>query len=428
MNSFKRNIFFSLTIKVALLFYISGFIANVSYKIIENKKAQNYILSSDMEGYYQYLPYVFLKDKESIKNMRWSIEYENGNRLNVFTCGVAIMQLPFFLIAHLASWYLDLETTGYTPVYYMSVFFATLFYVMLGLFFLYKSLRRIVNKQYAFLTTTLIFYATNLFYYTIMSPGMSHAYSFSLISIFIYFVPLFYSKPAIKHSVGVIIPFALSVLIRPTNIVVGLYFILYNIGSWKQLVERFRVLVKYWYLIVLMAVLSLMVFIPQMLYWKYVTGDYIVYSYQHFGFDNVTSPHISTVLVGARNGLFIYTPIMLMATLSLFFLAYKRELSAVGILLIMIILVYLDASWFKPTFSGAAGYRALIEIFPLLSIPLAYFVQRIFISKLSWQKYSLVLFLTVFVIYNLLFSYRYSHWLWWNTDWEWSHFLRLVQF
>ncbi len=424
----KDHISFSLAIKIVILFYLSGFIFNVTYKFFENKEAKYYIMSSDTEGYYQYLPYVLLKEQEQIKNMRWTIEYENGNRLNVFTCGVAIMQLPFFLMAHFISWYFDLETTGYTPVYFMFVFFSTLFYVLVGLIFLYKALRRIVNQRYALLTTALIFYATNLFYYTIMSPGMSHAYSFSLISIFIYFVPLFYRNPNLKNLLGVIVPFALAVLIRPTNIIIGLYFVLFDIGSWKQFTERLIFLFKRWYLIALMVIVAFIIFIPQMLYWKYVTGNYIVYSYQQFGFDNLKSPFISTVLIGARNGLYIYTPIMLVATLSLLYLAYKKKLSAIGILLIMAIIVYVNGSWFMPTFSAAAGYRALIEYFPLMAIPLAFLVQQNLQYSSAWKKKTFMAMICFFVVYNLLFAFKYSHWLWWNTEWQWSHFSRLINF
>ena len=428
MYFFSNHITLSRFAKLVILFYLLGVLSNVTYKYYGGVKAKNYVMSSDMEGYYQYLPYVLLQKKETVKNMRWAIDYENGNRLNAFTCGVAIMQLPFFLIAHGASKYFDLETTGYTPVYFMSVFFATLFYVLVGLIFLYKALLRFFKQQYAFWTTALIFYATNLFYYTIICPGMSHAYSFSLIAMFIYFVPLFYEKPDIKNSFGLILPFALAVLIRPTNIIAGLYFLLFDISSWKLLSERFLFFLKKWYLLALMAFASFIVFLPQMLYWRYVTGEFVVYSYQEFGFDNILSPYISAVLIGPRNGLFLYTPVMLLATISLMYMVYKKQMSVVGILLLMITIVYVDASWFKPTFSGAAGYRALIEFFPIMSIPLAFVIQRVMDGNNKIYKISLKSLLVFFVVYNILFAYKYSHWLWWNTDWQWSHFLRLVKF
>lgn len=414
--------------KWALLFYLIGFSANLIYRETGNVPAKSFVMSSDMEGYYQYLPYFFLKNKDDIKHMRWAKPYENGNRLNVFTCGVAIMQTPFFLLAHGASKYFDLQTDGYSSVYFISVFLATLFYVTIGLIFLYKALLRFFEERFAFLTVSLVFFATNLFYYTIIVPGMSHAYSFSLIAIFIYFVPIFYDKPTVTRALLVAFPFALAVLIRPTTIVAGLYFLLFDVYSFKSFSERLKLLSQKWYLIIVMAFVSFLVFVPQMLYWHLVTGEYFTYSYQDEGFTNILSPHISTVLIGPKNGLFLYTPLMFLAVCSLFYLVYKQRLTALGILVIMIIIVYLDASWWRPTFSGAAGYRALIEYYPLLAVPLAFLLQKVLLGKSKFQKIGLNSLLVFFVVYNVLFAYKYSHWLWWKTDWQWSHFLRLVQF
>ncbi|WP_321286872.1 hypothetical protein [uncultured Sunxiuqinia sp.] len=389
---------------------------------------RNYVMSSDMEGYYQYLPYFFIKDKQEIKHMRWAKPYENGNKLNVFTCGVAIMQAPFFFIAHGISKYFRLQSDGYAFVYFIFVFLATLFYVTIGLAFLYKALLHFFEERYALLTAALVFFCTNLFYYTIIMPGMSHAYSFSLVTIFVYLVPVFYDNVSAKNALKLAFPFALAVLIRPTTLVIGLYFLLYRIHSWHSLRERMKLLFQKWYLVFIMAFASLLVFLPQMFYWHFVTGKYFIYSYQNEGFTNILSPHISTVLIGARNGLFLYTPIMFLAVCSMFYLVYKKKLSALGILLVMIIIVYLDGSWWRPTFSGAAGYRALIEFYPLLAIPLAFLIQTVLKGQHKGLKIGLKIGLVFFVVYNVLFAYKYSHYLWWNTDWQWSHFLRLVQF
>lgn len=423
-----RHVVLSRMAKLAILFYLLGLLANVTYKYFGNVPAERYVMGSDMEGYYQYLPHVFIKDIESIKKMHWAGMYENGNTLSFFTCGVAIMEAPFFLIAHGASYYFDLDTSGYAPVYFTSVFFAALFYVLIGLIFLYKALLRYFERKYAFWTTALVFYATNLFYYTIISPGMSHAYSFSLICAFIYFVPVFYDRPTVKNTLKLIFPLALAVLIRPTNLLVGLYFVLFDISSFKQLGDRLLFYAKKWYLFVIMVIATLVVFTPQMLYWHYVTGKYIIYSYQNSGFTNLLSPYIATVLIGARNGLFIYTPLMFVATIGLLYLAYKKKMSAIGIVLIMIIIVYLDASWCVPTFSGAAGYRALIEFYPLLALPLAFVVQHVMAGNRKYLKIGFETLLIFFVVYNVLFTYKYSNWLWWNTDWHWSYLLRLIKF
>jgi len=422
-----RHIILSRPAWFFLLFLMIVLVCNSLYRHYNKISARNFVMGSDMEGYYQYLPYFFLMDKEKMKQMRWSKPYGDDRRLNVFTCGVAIMQLPFFLLAHEVSKFLEMESNGYNPVYFMSVLFAAIFYVYTGLYYLFKLLSGLFTRRTAFITTVLVFLATNLFYYTIMGPGLSHAYSFCLITIYIYYVPGFYKKPGIRSTLKMILPLALAVLIRPTTIVAGFYFLLYDVVSFMAFRKRLLFLIQKWYLLLLMLFAGFVVFIPQMAYWHLVTGKWFVYSYQSEGFSNALSPRIFTVLFGARNGWYLYTPLMLLATGGLFYLVYRRRYSAPAIFLIMILIVYINSSWWLPTFSASAGYRTLVEYIPFMAIPLAFIVERAYTSK-KRTSWILTTVLVLFIIYNILFSYKYETNLWWNTQWQWSNFQRLLQF
>lgn len=414
--------------KLSLWFVFLCLAFNVTFRHFEGMETRNFVMSSDMEGYYQYLPYVLLKSKEDVQHMRWAKPYGDDKKLNVFTCGVAIMQLPFFLVAHGITKYLELEPSGYGPVYFTSVFIATIFYVLMGLIFLYYFLLHYFKPKIAAWVVVLVFYATNLFYYTIMSPGMSHAYSFSLVAMYLFAVPRFYRKSSVANTLLLAFPLALLTLIRPTSLVLSLFFLLYNVSSLSDFYERIRFLLKRWYLVVLIGVVGFVVFIPQMWYWYTVTGKYFYYSYQDEGFSNILSPKIFTVLLGPRNGWFVYTPLMLVAFLSLIYLTYRRQLNSLPTLLILGIIVYINGSWWRPTFSAAAGYRALIEYIPLMAVPLGYFIGRVNAKENKLLRTAMITLFSVFVVYNILFAFKYSPWVWWNTDWQWSHMLRLVRF
>jgi len=427
MSFFLKIIQTDRVVRYAVLFIVLGLACNITFRQINDLKSERIVMGSDMEGYYQYLPYVFLKNKEEIRHMHWAKPYEDGRMLNVFTCGVAIMQLPFFLLAHGISTGLGLENTGYGPVYFNSVFLATLVYVLTGLLFLYKFLLRYFSPRRSFWTTFLIFYGTNLFYYTLMSPGMSHAYSFTLFTLYLYYVPRFYEKPGIKSTLLMAFPLALATLIRPTSLVISIYFILYGVTNWKEFRERISFLFGKWYLVLLIALTGFVVFIPQMLYWHYITGRFFFYSYQEEGFTNILSPRIMTVLVGPRNGWFIYTPLVLPALAGLFWLTVKKSLNSIPTLLILIFILYLNASWWRPTFSAAAGYRAMIEYLPLLAVPLGFFSEQAFSSNRKWIRITLVSVFVLFVISNIVFAFKYSSWFWWHEDWSWKTLLRLVK-
>lgn len=429
MKIINRTIVVSRLTQIALIFVLAGIISSIAHRNIKTVNVRHFVMGSDMEGYYQYLPYFFLHDWDNFERLPYAKPYEEGKTLNIYTCGVAIMQAPFFLAAQVTALFFQVDTqNGYSNIHFSFVFIAALFYATLGFVFVYKTLKKIFPEMESLVTAALLFFATNLYYYTIFSPGMSHVYSFALISMFIYYVPDFYKNPGFASTLRMILPLAMATLIRPTNLIAGLYFVFYGISGWKDSKERIKLLATQWKYILMMLMVGVFVFVPQMAYWYKVTGTLFVYSYQSEGFPHILSPHITTVLFGARNGWYIYTPLMFMASLSLIYLALKRQLNGVVILLIMAIIVYLNGSWWVPTFSAAVGYRALIEFLPFMAIPLAFFIHKVYYSHHKLLKGSATILLIFFVVFNILFSYKYSTWLWWDSPWDWNNMLHIFTF
>ena len=60
------------------------------------------VIWSDAEGYYKYLPGLFiLKDFHKLDaGSVWPYYNDKGEYVNKYTCGVAYFQLPFFFIGH----------------------------------------------------------------------------------------------------------------------------------------------------------------------------------------------------------------------------------------------------------------------------------------------------------------------------------------
>ena len=94
----------------------------------------SYIICSDAAGYYEYLPYLFIK--KDILHQHYAFPLDNGKTINKYTMGVAVLQLPFFLAAHCIALIFQLQPTGYSNIYGYGIAFATSFYVFLGLLFI----------------------------------------------------------------------------------------------------------------------------------------------------------------------------------------------------------------------------------------------------------------------------------------------------
>lgn len=416
-------------VKYGVLFMIAGIVINHLFRLVFHSiPIDKLIMGSDPTGYYQYLPTFFLQDWWKFNHLPWAISFGETKWLSVFTCGVAILWAPFFLLGHFFTLFLGFEANGWGNVYFGFVLVAALFYVYAGLVFLYKFLLNYVDHASALWTTILMYIATNLFYYTsILGTGMSHAYSFSLISVFLYFVHRFYREPSVRHVILFALPMSLAVLIRPTNIIAILFVLLFDVESLRGLKERFLFWMKNYRYLITVAVTGFVVFIPQMLYWHEVTGKYIYYSYQDFGFSNWLTPKFGVVLFGKFNGWLTYTPLVLFALFGLFALLRKKAMQSIAILVVLICAVYINASWWVPTFSAALGQRAMIDFLPFIAIPLAWSLQQISLLSRKWRIFFLVILLVI-VYFNVQFSFRYDPVMWWEPPFTWSKFFKYVWF
>lgn len=411
------------------LFLIVGLVINYIYRLVfHSTPIDKVILGSDMEGYYQYLFHFFVKDWTFFDRMPWTIPYGEGKTLSVFTCGVAILWSPFYVIAHLISLFLGLPTDGKTNIYYGFIQVAGIFYTYIGLVFIYKFLCEFFESKVSLITTALLFLTTNVFFYSVlMGAGMAHVYSFSMIAIYIYFTHQFFKKKSIKNVIFLGVPFALAVLIRPTNIISGLYLFLYGVYNIATLKEKMIFWLRNYRVIIGLFVIGVIVFIPQMAYWHFVTGKFLVYSYQEYGFPYWKSPKFGTVLFGAYNGWLTYSPIVIFALLGLFVQLWRRQMNSVAVFLILLISIYVNASWWVPTFSAAVGQRAMTDFLPFLAISLALVLSQIQLMSKAY-KIGFVLLILVFIFYNIQFGFRYEAGMWWGSPMSWTKFWSILKF
>lgn len=414
-----------------IYFVAIGLIINYLYRTVLGLGAatpDKVILNSDPQGYYQYLPTFFLQNWSEFKNLVWAIPYGEDRTLSVFTCGVAILWSPFFLMAHFITLLAGVEANGYGDIYYFSVIIAAIVYAYIALYFIYKILIKHFSPKESLITISLLFLCTNIFYYTvIMGAGMSHAYSFTMIAIYIYFVHRYFETRNIKHLIFFALPFAMAVLIRPTNIIAGFYFFLYGVYNGQTLLERGRYWINNFYAIGVVILAGLIVFIPQMLYWHTVTGSFIVYSYQDFGFPYLLNPKIGIVLFGAQNGWLTYTPLVVFALYGLYKAFIDKKYNSPAIIIILILAIYINASWWAPTFSAAVGQRAMIDFLPFLALPLALVVRSYFKQPAKTKRIILVL-LAAIIYFNIKFAFRYGSGFWWKDPFTWEKLMKVLSF
>lgn len=373
--------------------------------------------TEDMLVYYSYLPAAFIDDDLTFKfqdnpnntNRSWTLVTSDGRRVLKFSSGVAILQTPFFLVAHAYSLLTDPKhSNGFTSPYQFLVGLSGLLYSLLGLIFIRKTLKLYVDEYTCGLTVAAIGIGTNLFYYSTNETIMSHAYSFCFVAILIYHTIKWFENWQFKNGLSIAFCVGILILIRPINILMVMIPTFYGLTNLESIAKRFNDLKLHAFQLISMVVLVFLIYSPQLFYWKYTTGHWLYYSYQteKFYFDH---PHIIQTLFGFRKGLFIYTPIMLLAIPGIFLIKKYGPSFKMLIPVYSIISIYIISCWWCWWYGGSLGLRAYIESFPLWCIPIAFFIQ--YLTQLgALPKKIITAVVVLFMLHQSLeiFQYRAS--------------------
>ena len=400
------------------------------------------IIAHDIKGYYAYLPAAIIhgdldfefaqNDLDKYRTKLYLGGGPEGKTLLQFTYGMSLLYSPFFLTAHLLTTnmeipYVGFEADGYTVPYRLALILSCLFYLALGLYFLRKVLLIYFSDPATAITLISITLGTNIFYYSTIEPAMSHVYSFALISIFLYVVIKWLKKATILNTIFLGLIIGIISLVRPNNTIVVLFLIFLGVTGWKSFIERLSFLLRSYRLILLMIFVFLLVWVPQFLYWNYITGDYLFYSYgeQVFFFNN---PQVYHSLFSYRKGLLVYIPILVISFTGLLFLYNKPKELFIPTLAFIVINIYILSSWCFWWFGGGYGPRSYIDSYAIMAFPFAAFTS--YLLNRNWFAKILYLVLLITLIAHGLFQtrqYRYGsiHWVAMTKEAYWDSFLHL---
>ena len=345
----------------------------------------------DAFGYYLYLPSTFIYQNlkapfsapadqfaDYIHGSFISIrgaQNKSGFYLNQYTYGVALMESPFFFIAHAIEKVQGKAANGYSDTYSYLIKMSGMFYAILGMLFMFRVLRHYFSYRLSLLTVVCIFLCTNLFWFSIFQAGMAHIPLFFLYSVLVFLTIKIHDSPSTFRFIAIGFTSGLITLIRPSDILCLLIPVLYDVYNMQTIHKKIQFITAHKKGIALLIVAFIIPIIPQLLYWKSVTGSYICYSYGSQSF-NWSDPKIIEGLFCFSNGFFPYAPVMIFAVLGMLF--YKQLVRwewCIG--LVFAAYVYIVYSWYCYTYINGFGSRPMIHIFPLLAISLAAFFNFI---------------------------------------------------
>lgn len=378
---------FSLGICALLLFFTAS---NLNW----HERQWTGIIKSDGVGYYAYLPAVFLYQDLSFQFLqdptwempqRWNyfLKRANGEIVNRYYVGTAVVQSPFFLLGHLSAKLGFGPSNGYSPPYYLWVHWGCILWTLWGLYLLIPLLRGMgIEDRWIAWIIPFILMGTNLFYYVVEEPLMSHPYSFTLMIGTLLAFRHWGESKQLKWLLRLGIGMGLVILVRPIN---GLWALAlpFLFPGERPLVDFGNLLREQWLPFLLAIGLGLLFLSLQFIIYYLQTGSPWVYSYGKVGFD-FSQPHLLDFLFSYRKGFFVYTPMALLGLGGFYFWYRRKALTSLGIAGFLMLLCYVFSSWDFWFYGGGFSARVMIDFLVIWAILWGLLLQDF--AAVSWRR------------------------------------------
>jgi hypothetical protein len=377
------------------------------------------IFYGDAQGYYMYLPAMFQyhnldsmpylpTDRDIPSSVMWYAEGMRGQAptpkgyiLNQYTYGVALMELPFYAAGHLYAGITNQNQNGYSPPYENAIRWSSIVYCVLGMLVTFAILRRSFSATASLLMLVCIFIGTNLFWFTVYQSGMAHLPLFLLYALLTWLAIKLHESYKTIYFVLTGLVAGIITLIRPTDVICLIIPFLYGVYSLPTLKQRLHTLTQHRGKILLAAIVFILPILPQFAYWKWMTGNFLYYSYGDQGF-NWRNPRILDGLFSFHNGWLAYSPIMYGAVIGL--LLYKKIKNWAWCLwLLFPLYCYIIYSWYCYNYINGLGSRPMIHLYPLLAIPFCAFISLL-ATRPVWWRLAVATVAIFFISLNISFS------------------------
>jgi hypothetical protein len=330
-------------------------------------------------------------------------EPETGRHINFGPMGSAVLWSPFYLGAHVGvlagrAFGASAPADGLSAPYVAAICYASALYGLLGLLLIHDALRRFgaIDEPAASWATATIWLATPALYYMTVAPGFSHAPSLFAVSLLLWL--WLRARETGGGSVGawavVGAVGGLGALVREQD---GLFLAAPALWLAGEAVRR-----REWRFgaarLAALGLAAAAVFAPQLVVYRILTGGFHP-SRMVSGKLDYASPHFLDVLFDAGHGLFVWSPVLLVATVGLVW-AVGRQRDAVAALLTLalVLQIWINGALSTWTQGGAFGSRRFVGATFVFAWGLAWVVSAA-VAALG-RRFPAV-FLSVFVWWNV---------------------------
>ncbi|HRH03818.1 MAG TPA: hypothetical protein PLN13_12820 [Bacteroidia bacterium] len=403
----KNSLFTSLN--AVLLILIAALILRFCYW--KNNSVNGYNATSwDAFGYYMYQPAIFIY--QDIKNLEWVPQIDstyhvsggkfyqaqkasNGNYVFKYLGGICILQVPFFFIGHTLAKFNNVAQDGFSWPYQYSIMLGAIFWFFIGMLFLRSVLLKYFSDAITATTLLLLFFTSNLPQYISIDGAMSHSWIFSMYCMLLWFTYKWHEKPSIGFAFAIGLIGGIATISRPTELILLFIPLLWGCESKIQARQKWEMVQQNYAHVVIALTGALVGVLPQLIYWKYVSGSFVYDVGSKWYFLN---PWFR-VLFGFHSGWLIYTPITLLFIIGFWFMnmyPFKKS-----VLVFCILNFWIITAWSDWKYGVSYAGRALSQGSAVYSLTLASFISSYYSPKRKYWMLLIAVVLTCINFYQL---------------------------
>lgn len=376
----------------------------------------------DSYGYYLYLPATFIYDDPGLENREWiaqlSDKYhpsptfyqvtagQNGRLTIMYSMGTAVLWSPFFFIAHALAEPLGYPADGLSPPYSWAILIGGLLYAFIGLWFLRKVLLRFFSDGVTAVVLILITMGTNYWAQTASDTIMPHSTLFALNCVILWCVVRWHETKSYGHAIALGALIGLGTLSRPTEIFWAIVPFLWEVTSWRTFADKLKLFIREWRKVLLMCLAASAFIFLQLCYWKFTSGNWVFYSYKERF--NWTSPFLLKALFSYKKGWLVYTPLMLFAFWGFYFMWKNARKIFLAVTVCVFIFTWMIMSWECWWYAACFSLRPMVEIYPLLTLPLGFLVVHIYAER-KWYRIPVTIAISFVLLLNLFQHWQFNH-------------------
>lgn len=343
--------------------------------------------SNDYLHWYQVDPVKFKAIYTDLYNTR---EPLTGLPTNEAPIGTGLLWLPSYAlthaglsVAHALGFFTNVPADGWSQPYITAVCLTSYIFGCLGLLLCYSLAKSYFGRRTAAVAVVVIWLSTPLVFYMVIAPPWSHATSLLAVTLFIWYWDRTRSEEgrklyqwALLGALGGVMMLvreqdALFLVIPFIEAVVAVWK---NVGRRRTRDEGRRTngnsqpstrnhqlgIINWLFGLVLMGVAAFVVFIPQLVTYRVVTGRFEPSKVVADKF-NMTSPNFFNVLISPEHGMIPWTPVIAVALCGMFFFWRYDKLFTSALLISLVLQVYLAGSFLTWQSASSFGQRRFIN-------------------------------------------------------------------